>query len=201
MNKEEQEIKSCIGNMMICYETHFGRIDEGKSISVTKEFKVGTFLLFTDFEIKNDPRTWIKKKYIIKALDIKNSSMLNLDIQDLQYSTIFHPINTLVKKWIFVEPTMTLKDKNFVITGPLSHERKFYEALIEIKGGHIQNSVTKNTDFLLTEITGTVKANKAKQLGIPILSEFNFGHLLFTGHCENSQGKITIKHGLMNKNV
>lgn len=65
---------------------------------------------------------------------------------------------------------------NFVITGALNHgTRDTYEALIASKGCNLQSSVTKKTDFLVTnEITMTSKRAKAEQLGIPIIDEYKF---------------------------
>lgn len=66
--------------------------------------------------------------------------------------------------------------KTFVITGAFSKPRSEYEKLIESMGGKLAGSVSKKTDYLLTNDagSGSTKANKAKELGIPILSEAEF---------------------------
>ena len=66
--------------------------------------------------------------------------------------------------------------KTFVVTGKFSQPRSYYEELITSKGGKLAGSVSKKTDYLLTDNpdSGSSKANKAKELGIPILSEEEF---------------------------
>lgn len=66
--------------------------------------------------------------------------------------------------------------KTFVITGAFSKPRSEYEQLIESLGGKLAGSVSKKTDYLLTNDaeSGSSKAKKAKELGIPILSEVEF---------------------------
>ena len=66
--------------------------------------------------------------------------------------------------------------KTFVVTGKFSRPRSFYEELITSKGGKLAGSVSKKTDFLLTNDgdSGSSKSIKAKELGIPIMSEEEF---------------------------
>ncbi len=72
----------------------------------------------------------------------------------------------------------TLLGKTFVITGSLEHfsNRKELQELIESKGGKVTGSVTKKTDYLINNHTasGSSKNKKARELGIPILSEEEF---------------------------
>lgn len=72
----------------------------------------------------------------------------------------------------------TLKGKVFVITGSLAHfaNRKELQELIEAKGGKVTGSVTGKTDYLINNdaASGSSKNKKAKELGIPILSEEEF---------------------------
>ena len=69
--------------------------------------------------------------------------------------------------------TINLEGKTFCITGALSLTRDTYIELIEMCGGKVVSSVSKNTSYLITndKTTGTTKNIKARQLGIPILSE------------------------------
>ena len=69
-----------------------------------------------------------------------------------------------------------IANKTFVITGAFSRPRKEYEELITNAGGKLAGSVSKNTDYLLTndKESGSSKNLKAKELGIPILSEEEF---------------------------
>jgi DNA ligase (NAD+) len=67
---------------------------------------------------------------------------------------------------------------NFVITGSVHHfaNRNEVKALIEEKGGKVTGSVTSKTNYLINNDTTSTssKNKKAKELGIPILSEEDF---------------------------
>lgn len=71
---------------------------------------------------------------------------------------------------------------NFVITGSVEHfaNRKEVKELIESKGGKVTGSVTSKTNYLINNDTesSSSKNKKAKELGIPILSEEAFLELL-----------------------
>lgn len=78
-----------------------------------------------------------------------------------------------------VEATdQTFKGKTFVITGSLNHfgNRKELQELIESRGGKATGSVTSKTDYLINNDTTSrsSKNKKAKELGIPIISEEEF---------------------------
>ena len=66
--------------------------------------------------------------------------------------------------------------KTFVVTGKFSQPRSYYEELITNRGGKLAGSVSKKTDYLLTDDpnSGSSKAVKARELGIPVLSETEF---------------------------
>eukprot|EP00850_Spirogloea_muscicola_P007171 SM000035S13151 [mRNA] locus=s35:789176:794102:- [translate_table: standard] len=66
-----------------------------------------------------------------------------------------------------------LADLTFVITGTLdSMEREEAEQLIKRHGGRITGSVSKKTSYLVAdEHVGGRKAQKAAELGVPVLSE------------------------------
>lgn len=68
--------------------------------------------------------------------------------------------------------------KTFVITGAVHHfeNRDALKAFIEERGGHAAGSVSKNTDYLINnDVNSTSSKNKkARELGIPILSEEDF---------------------------
>ena len=67
---------------------------------------------------------------------------------------------------------------NFVITGSLNHFSNRSEAknLIESLGGKVTGSVTKKTAYLINndQTSSSSKNKKARELGIPILSEEDF---------------------------
>lgn len=68
--------------------------------------------------------------------------------------------------------------KTFVVTGDVHHfaNRKELQAKIESLGGKVTGSVSKNTDYLINNDSqsGSSKNKKAKELGIPILTEEAF---------------------------
>ncbi len=69
--------------------------------------------------------------------------------------------------------------KVFVITGTLEHySRDEATALIKERGGKVSGSVSKNTAYLLLGSDPGSKYEKAQQLGIAVLSEEKFRHML-----------------------
>lgn len=76
------------------------------------------------------------------------------------------------------EGSQTLEGLNFVITGSLNHfaGRNDLKEIIEQKGGKVTGSVTGKTTCLINnDITSSSSKNKkAKELGVPILSEEDF---------------------------
>lgn len=77
---------------------------------------------------------------------------------------------------------LPLSGKTFVITGTLNNyaNRDEMVAFIEANGGKVSGSVSKNTDYLINnDVTSTSGKNKkAKDLGIPIVSEEEFGKMV-----------------------
>ncbi|MBR6615490.1 MAG: NAD-dependent DNA ligase LigA, partial [Lachnospiraceae bacterium] len=72
----------------------------------------------------------------------------------------------------------SLDGKVFVVTGSVEHfaNRKELQALIEAKGGKVTGSVTAKTSYLINnDVTSNSSKNKkAKELGVPIISEVDF---------------------------
>lgn len=69
---------------------------------------------------------------------------------------------------------LPLSDKKIVITGTLSRPRNEIISFIEEKGGIVQSSVSKKTDLLICGENAGSKLEKAKGLGIEIISENEF---------------------------
>ena len=76
----------------------------------------------------------------------------------------------------------TFEGLTFVITGSVEHfaNRKELQELIESKGGKASGSVTSKTAYLINNDTtsNSSKNKKAKELGIPIISEKEFLNML-----------------------
>ncbi|MDR2042950.1 MAG: NAD-dependent DNA ligase LigA [Clostridium sp.] len=72
----------------------------------------------------------------------------------------------------------SLQGRSFVVTGSLNHYsgREEFKAAIEQKGGKVTGSVTSKTHCLINNDPGSVssKNQKAKELGIPIVTEEEF---------------------------
>ena len=70
----------------------------------------------------------------------------------------------------------------FVITGMVEHfaNRKELQAAIEARGGKATGSVTAKTTYLINnDVTSNSSKNKkAKELGIPIISEQDFLNMM-----------------------
>ena len=74
---------------------------------------------------------------------------------------------------------MTLSGREFVLTGRLaSSSRPEAEAKIKALGGSAKSNVTKNTSYVVVGEDPGSKADKARQLGIPILTESEFLEML-----------------------
>lgn len=69
-----------------------------------------------------------------------------------------------------------IKGKKICITGALSQKRSVIEGKIRELGGVVTGSVSKATDYLLTNETdsGSSKFKKAQDLSIPVISEAQF---------------------------
>jgi len=81
-----------------------------------------------------------------------------------------------------VAASSNIANKTFVVTGDVTHfkNRKELQAKIEALGGKVTGSVSKNTDYLINNDSesGSSKNKKAKELGIPILTEEAFLSLI-----------------------
>lgn len=72
-----------------------------------------------------------------------------------------------------------LRDKSMVFTGELeSYSRQQAEGLVRQSGGNTASGVSRNTDFVVAGRNPGSKYDKAKKLGIKIISEKEFKELL-----------------------
>lgn len=102
----------------------------------------------------------------VEGVGIKTAMLVN------EYLTSHEPgIKELLK---FIEPelpkTGPLTGQNFVLTGGFDKGKKFYEGLIEEQGGKCGSSVSKTTNFVVEGVDAGSKAEKAKKLGISLIS-------------------------------
>jgi DNA ligase (NAD+) len=72
-----------------------------------------------------------------------------------------------------------LEGKTLVVTGTLvKYSRDEIEELISQHGGHAASSVSKKTDYLIAGEKAGSKLEKAKELGVKVLSESDFEKLI-----------------------
>ncbi|MDF2590495.1 MAG: ligase, NAD-dependent [Anaerocolumna sp.] len=80
------------------------------------------------------------------------------------------------------EESQTLSGKTFVITGSVIHfsNRNELKDVIESRGGKVTGSVTNKTDYLINNdnLSNSSKNKKAKELGIPVITEEEFMQLI-----------------------
>jgi DNA ligase (NAD+) len=99
---------------------------------------------------------------------------------------------TIVDKWEAAGVTMaderddstprTLEGKTIVVTGSLvDFSRDGAKEAILARGGKASSSVSKKTDYVVVGESPGSKAEKAEQLGVPVLDEEGFKHLLEHG--------------------
>ena len=93
-----------------------------------------------------------------------------------------HLLSHLTFEEVKTESTQSLEGKQFVITGSVEHfaNRKELQELIESKGGKVTGSVTAKTAYLINNdaASNSSKNKKAKELGVPIISEEEFLRML-----------------------
>jgi DNA ligase (NAD+) len=72
-----------------------------------------------------------------------------------------------------------LTGKTFVVTGTLEHySREDIESLIKSLGGKATGSVSKNTDYVVAGDKAGSKLDKARELGVKVLTEAEFEQLI-----------------------
>jgi DNA ligase (NAD+) len=72
-----------------------------------------------------------------------------------------------------------LSGKTFVVTGTLTrYSRDEIEGLIKQLGGKAAGSVSKKTDYVVAGDKAGSKLDKARELGVPVLSEADFDKLI-----------------------
>jgi DNA ligase (NAD+) len=83
------------------------------------------------------------------------------------------------KHRVTAAPRVNLEGKKFVVTGTLqNYSREEIEEMIKSLGGKPLGSVSKSTDYLIAGEKAGGKLDKAKELGVQILTEAEFEKLI-----------------------
>ena len=150
----------CFLNLAIVYFAVIDNVDNGRGIVTIynnhlEHWKVGEELLYK-LAMKNTPVLYPAE---LKPMNQVVSDMILKEDRDIDVDTL-------------------IAGKTFVITGSVEHfaNRNEIKALIESLGGKVAGSVSSKTDYLINNDTtsNSSKNQKAKELGIPIISEGDF---------------------------
>lgn len=161
----------------------------GKTVAKTiyKCFK-GNFQKFLDacnnnfdFTVLDDIGDTIASSIMnwYKNSDGLDESLIDvINIEDLfKFDTSEFEVNNTKSNISQNNDSSFCQDKVFVVTGKFEkYKRDELEKMIENRGGKLASSVSKKTNFLLTNDSdsGSSKSKKAKELNIPIMSEEEF---------------------------
>lgn len=174
---QAKALKKAFENM----DTEYKAYEEYKakvpvSYATDAEFDLFGFMIYLD----SNNFDWLKIEDFGPTLK-KNLSEYIYNSMMNQYSDVQRLIKILHftdKKPSNDNGCLTLKDLTFVITGKVFEfkNRDEVKVVIEEKGGKVTGSVTKNTNYLINnDINSTSGKNKkAKELGIPIITEEEF---------------------------
>lgn len=96
----------------------------------------------------------------------------NREVDHLLKEITFAPVAPVA------EEALVMEGMTFVVTGAVHHfaNRNEIKALIEEKGGKVAGSVSSKTSYLINNdaASGSAKNKKARELGIPVLTEEDF---------------------------
>ena len=128
----------------------------------------------------------LKKATVEKLCEIRDIGevVANSIIDFFSYPKNIKIVNNLFKQGITINYPVTvqgsnLNGKTFVLTGTLpTLSRTDATSLIEKNGGQVSGSVSKNTDYVLVGEEAGSKLDKAKELGIKLLTESEFLSML-----------------------
>ena len=88
-------------------------------------------------------------------------------------------VRTELEKQSRTEVDERFAGKQFVLTGKMeSYTRDEARALIEAKGGRVNSSVSKKTDFVIAGEDAGSKLDKANALGVTVLDEAGFSKMI-----------------------
>ncbi|MEI8289717.1 MAG: NAD-dependent DNA ligase LigA [Verrucomicrobiota bacterium] len=137
-----------------------------------------------NLEVKRQPKKNGRPPLLDIASDLESEacrSIQNFFSSDYGKRTVTRMTELGIKPSSKMEKSVTssISGMTFVLTGTLpSLSRDEASALIRKAGGNVTGSVSKNTNFLLAGEDAGSKLDKAKELGVKIISEEDFQKML-----------------------
>ena len=120
-------------------------------------------------------------KQALQECNLSNSDSIRNYINGTNYKKTKKKSDDADKS-INVTATASLNGLKFVVTGDLERfpDRNDFKSFIEACGGKLVGSVSSKTNYLITNDpdSGTVKNQKAKELGVKVISEDEFFKML-----------------------
>ena len=184
----KEEIISIPGFGIKSYTNLINNIEKSKDVEPHKFL----YSLGIDFIGRSASRELCKRFTIEEIMDASYEEILSIEgfgekmAQSLvmYFETNRGLVNSLLQIVNLKEEEKTedsasdLEGKTFVVTGKIEHfkNRKELQELVETLGGKVTGSVSKNTDYLITNTpnSGTSKNKAAVKLNIPIITENEF---------------------------
>jgi len=149
-------------------------VGEKAAKTIAKAFKTIDCIMAADEKILTEVDEIGPKMARSIVVYFENSNTVKM-IQNLKAAGV----NLKVLENAMGEPTPILGGLTFVVTGSLmNYSRETIKEKIEWYGGKTSASISKNTDYLLVGEKAGSKTEKAKKLGVKIISEADFEKMI-----------------------
>lgn len=150
-----------------------------KSLKLAREFKSMRAIL----EASKDMNSFKERlSKIADYGDVRVNSVANFfnDYKNIELIEEMLSLGFTMEEEVLEARESSITGKTFVITGTLSKSRGDFKKYLESLGAKVTGSVSKKTDYLLlgADEEGSTKHNKAKELGIAIISEEELNDLV-----------------------
>lgn len=194
LDKYREEIVTMEGFGERSYENLITSIEESRNVEMPNfiyALGIGNIGLSTaKLIVKQYGSDWdtIKKLDAMQLVDVNGIGDVIADtfVAYFQDAERVEQIERLVQELTFVveesNEEKTLDGLTFVITGSVNHfaNRNEVKDVIEKRGGKVTGSVTSKTNYLINNdnMSNSSKNKKAKELGIPIITEEEFVAML-----------------------
>lgn len=150
-----------------------------KSLKLAREFKNMKAILEASKDIVSF-RDRLSK--IADYGEVRVNSVVNFfsDSKNIELIEEMLSLGFIMEEEVIEARESSITGKTFVITGTLSKPRGDFKKYLESLGAKVTGSVSKKTDYLLlgADEEGSTKHNKAKELGITIISEEELNELV-----------------------